>query len=267
MLPLLWGEEQTGQAGSSRGRVVQYGRYLKGQREIAHKMEWGDEFLEGLEGHVEVFDRMDGLQMFSMRGPVSFAEQDEYVAMEFLADSPQLQIKNTAFSAASRDPVGQRFATMREYFRQGHGEEYPCCLCIRVTLRDTRTGRMAVVWEDDNVILGVWRPYNEVLNSFADNFFACHTRGGTAGEIPIGRLVCPWAAYFGAMCIEDQGEGVSEEDRLYRIVHISDCVKDTPFYVNFMAFGDNDEGEGDLTLEHFTLALQAVMTQPLWTVA
>jgi hypothetical protein len=256
MLPLLWEEEeQTGQAGSSRGRVVQYGRFLKGQRELAHIPHSDNGFLEGLEGHVEVFDRMDGLQMFSMRGPVTFIQQEGYVDMELLAEGPRpcLHVDGAAFSAARRGPKGMSLvATVRAYFTRGNGEEYPCCLCIRVTLRDTRTGRMAVVWEEDNITLDSVSPYN--------TGFDCHTNGDRSQEVPIGRLVCPGVAYFGARRVEDQGEGVSEQDRLYRIQPASDCFTGTGVGFEFKPIADSDGGEGLLTLEQFTVALQAVMT-------
>jgi hypothetical protein len=253
MLPLLWEEEQEGKERSSRGRVVQYGRFLKGQKELAHIRQLDNAFLEGLEGHVEVFDRMDGLQMLSMRGPLSFTEQVEYLGMELsiVGPHPCSQVDGAAFSAASRDPVLRRFASIEEYFTRGHGEEYPCCLCIRVTLRDTRTGRMAVVWAQENVILGMMGYYH--------NGYDCHTDGGASQELPIGRLVCPWMAYIGAIRVEDQGEGVSEQDKLYRIHPASDCFTDTAVSLDFKVLGGNDEGEGILTLEQFTLALQAVM--------
>jgi hypothetical protein len=257
MLPLLWeGEEQEGQARSSRGRVLQYGRFLKGQRELAHETDWDSGFLERLEGHVEVFDRMDGLQMLSMRVPVSFAERHGDVFMEFITKSPQVQIKNAALSAASRDPVLRRLATMKDYLDSGHGGEYPCCLCIRVTLRDMRTGRMAVVWEQGDVNLMVSRPYDDAVGGFTDNWFDCFTCGGRSQAIPIGRLVCPWRVFFGARHVEDQGEGVSAQDKLYRIGHNSN----TSFQVSFIAIDESDEGEGILSLEQFTSALQAVMT-------
>jgi hypothetical protein len=250
MLPLLWEEEKEGQAGSSRGRVVQYGRFLEGHRRLAHDLLSYDRWLEGLEGYVEVFDRMDGLQMFSMRGVVSFGELDDWVSMEFFGDSPQVHIKSAAFSAASRDPVLRRFATIQEYFLKGHREEYPCCLCIRVTLRDTRTGRMAVVWERDNVRVDVMCSHGNGFDCFADR--------GTLRDVPIGRLMCPSKVYFGAMHVEDQGEGVSEQDRLYRIDSVREAFSYPSFDVEFKVIGDSDEGK--LTLGHITLALQAVMT-------
>jgi hypothetical protein len=235
--------------------VVQYGRFLKGQREMAHTPHLDNGFLGGLEGHVEVFDRMDGLQMLSIRGPVTFAQQSELVGMKFLAESSEVQMKNAAFSAASRDPVGRRFESMEDCLEHGYGEGYPCCLCIRVTLRDTRTGRMAVVWEQGDVSLMLDPFYDEALNCRTDYWFDCMTHQGTPREIPIGRMMCPRNAYFGARRVEDQGEGVSAQDRLYRI----DRARETSFAVEFQAIGD--EGEGVLTLEQFTLALQAVMTQ------
>jgi hypothetical protein len=233
--------------------VVQYGRFLKGQKELAYISHLDNEFLEGLEGHVEIFDRMDGLQMLSMRGPVSFSQQEEYLGMELSIEGPRpcSHVDGAAFSAASRDPVGRRFATIHDYFGEGGEEEYPCCLCIRVTLRDTRTGRMAVVWAQDNLNLGKM--------SFYNNGFDCHTHGGRPQELPIGRLVCPWMAYFGVTHVEDQGEDVSEQDRLYRIQPANDCYTGTGVACDFKLI--NDKGDDIMTLEHFSLALQAVMTQ------
>jgi hypothetical protein len=250
MLPLLWEEEKEGQAGSSRGHVVQHGWFLRGQRRLAHDLRRQDTWLDGLEGHVEVFDRMDGLQMLSMRGPVSFSEQDECVSMSFFSDSPQARIKTAAFSAASRDSVLRRFATMRDYFTRGHGEEYSCCLCIRVTLRDTRSGRMAVVWEGDNALFGLMEDH--------DDGFDCFGNKGTPREIPMARLVCPYVAYFGVRRVEDQGEDVSEPDRLYRIHPVSISGSDPSLDFDFKVLGGTKSDK--LTLGHIRLALQAVMT-------
>jgi hypothetical protein len=66
VVPALWREEQGGRVAVGRGRLVQYGRQLVAERSV-----WkGDDWSAGLELHVEVFDRMDGLQMMSARGPL-----------------------------------------------------------------------------------------------------------------------------------------------------------------------------------------------------
>jgi hypothetical protein len=254
MLPLLWEEEeQAGQAGSSRGRVVQYGRFLEGQRDPFKWKECGDEWWYGLEAHAEIYDRMDGLQLLSIRGPIDLNDDDAYVAMFFIHDSPLVQIKNAAFSAASRDPVGRRFASMEEYFTRGHGEEYPCCLCIRVTLRDTRTGRMAVVWEEDNG--GAVFEY-ETHDAEAGHYYCASIRQRRPQQHMVGQLVrqmtAPGTASFHVSRVPNQAEGVSEQDALYRIE-----LGDGGVYVSLM---DPPDAEGArVRLETFKWVLQAAM--------
>jgi hypothetical protein len=236
MLPVLWEEEK---AASSRDRVVRYGRFLEGQRE---NLEWegrDEEWLEGVEGHVEVFDRMDGFQMLSMRGPVTVEDGGgESVEIVFRGGCPQMQQSSAAFSAASRDPLG-RFGSLRQYLERGYQEEYPCCLCIRVTLRDMRTGKMAVVWE---VKEGRGNFYNYVRDD--ERYGLTDARRCPTA---IGRLVGRTHADFYMRPVAGQGEAVSMQDRLYR-------VQTRNFFLVF------HQPNGSLTLEQFTGALQAVMT-------
>jgi hypothetical protein len=237
MLPVLWEEEK---AASSRDRVVRYGRFLEGQRGSLQREERDEEWLEGLEGHVEVFDRMDGLQMLSMRGPVTLEEDvGQYVRMQFRGGCPQMQHSSAAFSGASRDPLG-RFASLRQYLERGHREEYPCCLCMRVTLRDMRTGKMAVVWEGNKCRTYHWREHGDVARY-------CVT-DGRRRQNAIGRLVGQRAAFLYMSPVVGQGEAVSMQDRLYR-------VQTREFFLRFCL----DERDS-LTLEQFKWTLQAVMT-------
>jgi hypothetical protein len=237
MLPVLWDEEK---AASSRGRVVRYGRFLEGQKEHFQWEERDEDWPEGLEGHVEVFDRMDGFQMLSMRGPVTFEENaGKYVDIVFRGGCPQLQHSSVAFSAASRDPLG-RFADLREYLERGHREEYPCCLCIRVTVRDMRTGKMAVVWEE-NKCRACYAYYQGGDKRYA---FSGPRRPPTA----IRKLLGPKDAYLYMRPVVGQGEAVSMQDRLYR-VEPHDCPLGFWFY-----------SAAGLSLEQFKGALQATMT-------
>jgi hypothetical protein len=238
MLALLW-EEET--ASSSRGRVVRYGRFLEGQREHLqlHWKEWDEEWLEGVEMYVEVFDRMDGFQMLSMRGPVTFEDGREYVEIVFPGGCPQMQHSSAPFSAASRDPLG-RFGSMRQYLERGHEEEYPCCLCMRVTLRDMRTGKMAVVWEVNK---------GKARHDYGMEGEDCYTfTGPHRGLTAIGRLLGQYEASFIMSPVVGPGEAVSMQDRLYR-------VEPRDFFLIFCV--DNHES---LALDQYKGALQAVMT-------
>jgi hypothetical protein len=213
MLPLLW-EEEGEEAASSRGRVLEFGRFLKGQRNPP-RMELGDDWVQRLEAHVEIFDRMDGLQMLSVRRPVRFIE-DDYdlrIDMTFPPDLPAMQVETAPFSAASRDPLG-RFANVEDYLTMGHKEEYPCDLCIRVTLRDTQSGMMALVWETDkrtdrNV---------EITGDFEEEgsveviWFKMPRQ-----KTLMGRLVHPSSVWVSVREVPGQSEDVSEQDRLYTI--------------------------------------------------
>jgi hypothetical protein len=238
MLPFLWEEK----AASSRGRVVRFGRFLEGQREhLQWEEEWDEDWLKGLEMHVEVFDRMDGFQMLSMRGPVTLeGDENTLVGMVFRGGCPQMQQSSAAFSAASRDPLG-RFGSLREYMERGHEEEYPCCLCIRLTLRDMRTGKMAVVLE-----VNKGRAYY-FHDDAVDNeryIFEGPQRYPNA----IGRLLDLKDSYLYISPVVGQGEAVSMQDRLYRVQpHNRDLA--------FLS-----HGAAGLKLEQFKWALQAIMT-------
>lgn len=54
----------------------------------------------------------------------------------------------TPFSASSRDPGGN-FAGIEELFQEGDQPEYPVSLTVRVTARDERTGRMALLFSSN----------------------------------------------------------------------------------------------------------------------
>jgi hypothetical protein len=232
MLSMLWEEETREKAGSSRGGVVRYARFLDEQRHgLSRRLGWEDDWR--LEAHVEIFDRMDGLQMLSMRGPVSLEWELDWLGATFRTESPRFQSRGVAFSAASRDPHG-RFLTMRQFLENGHEDEYPCCPCIRVMLRDTRTGRTAVVFEEDNYV--------------SQEFGGAD--GGDRLKVSLldegqNRLAERIWVYFSVVRAVDAAEDVSERDMLYRI-DPAECMFD--FLVG------RSEGTGK-----FAVALQAAM--------
>jgi hypothetical protein len=191
---------------------VQYGRVLLAERRI-----WSDhDWVAGLELHVEVFDRMDGLQMMSARGPllVEVDEADGVIAFD-LPPLPAVEVRGPSFSAASRDPEQRRFANIGAYFTQGHRSGYPCNLCVRVTVRDQRTGKGGLLWEEGK---GTARVSTNPMAFWEDRLpegtkvVASHKSSmvGARGE----GQDC-WTNFY--VCPEPDQEGVAEEDRLYHV--------------------------------------------------
>jgi hypothetical protein len=223
VVPALWREEQGGRVTVGRGRLVRYGRLLFAERRVWNEDNW----TAGLELHVEVFDRMDGLQMLSARGALLWTPAGTG-DMEFgIPALPAVDVRGSSFSAASRDPEQRRFGDIGAYFSQGGGPEYPCSLCVRVTVRDQRTGKGGLLWEEgkgsDRKFQDVGYDWQQPLPEGAKTVVGDETRIlGPRGE----NLQC-WTAFI--VCPEPDQEGVAEEDRLY-----------------YVAMGeDQDSDEGD----------------------
>jgi hypothetical protein len=203
VVPALWREEQGGRVGVGRGRLVQYGRQL-----VAERRMWSeDDWCAGLELHVEVFDRMDGLQMLSARGRLMWGVIAETeITRLMLPPLPAVEVRGASFSAASRDPEQRRFADIGAYFTQGHQSEYPCSLCVRVTVRDQRTGKDGLLWEEGK---GTNRRFARcALGTSVVSYGKIMVGGGGDG------LRC-WTRFD--ICPEPNQEGVADEDRLYRV--------------------------------------------------
>jgi hypothetical protein len=202
VVPALWREEQGGRVAVGRGRLVQYGRQLVLERRVWSEANWS----AGLELHVEVFDRMDGLQMLSARGPLQLEVFEEHGMTKLTPALPAVEVRGGSFSAASRDPEQRRFADIEAYFRHGHQSEYSCRLCVRVTVRDQRTGRYGLLWEEGKETdreCGIHTWGFSVVSGIKSM-----VEGGAEG------MQC-WTRFI--ICPEPNQEGVAEEDRLYRL--------------------------------------------------
>jgi hypothetical protein len=212
VVPALWREEQGGRVAVGRGRLVQYGRQLLAERRVWSVQDWA----AGLELHVEVFDRMDGLQMLSARGPLLWRVMEGSGWYAFsLPPLPAVEVRGSSFSAASRDPEQRRFADIGAYFSQGHRSEYPCSLCVRMTVRDQRTGKGGLLWEEGKGAVRVCEnvvPYWE--QRLPEGAKAVWSRKSSMVGAQGGGEVC-WTTFF--VCPEPGQEGVAEEDRLYHV--------------------------------------------------
>jgi hypothetical protein len=217
VVPALWREEQGGRVAVGRGRLVQYGRVLVAERRMWSEHDWW----VGLELHVEVFDRMDGLQMLSARGALKCLVSEAKGSTIFsLPALPAVGVRGSSFSAASRDPEQRRFADIGAYVSQGGRPEYPCSLCVRVTVRDQRTGKGGLLWEEGKRTVRLLEdpvPYWE--QRLPEGAMAVVSRKssmvGARGE----GLEC-WTTFY--LCPEPDQEGVAEEDRLYHVARGED---------------------------------------------
>jgi hypothetical protein len=145
LLPEVWKEEARGKPHVARQRIFDYGRVLVTERSVWREDDW----MEGLELHFEVFDRMDRLRMLSVSGPLAADVNEVRNFTELLIPlGPRVEVRGATFSVASRDPEHNRFEDIRDFFSRCHLPEFPCSLCVRVMVRDTRTGRMALLWEE-----------------------------------------------------------------------------------------------------------------------
>jgi hypothetical protein len=212
VVPALWREEQGGRVAVGRGRLVQYGRQLVAERRTWSEVTWAD----GLELHVEVFDRMDGLQMLSARGPLLWDVPEGRGWTEVhLPPFPAMEVRGASFSAASRDPEQRRFANIWEYFEEGHRSEYPCSLCLRVTVRDQRTGRYGVLWEESKKTARECKDpapaWEQAMPEGAQVVVSPWSSrvGGRGDDLPC------WTDFY--ICPDPDQEGVVEEDRLYHV--------------------------------------------------
>jgi hypothetical protein len=210
---------------------VQYGRQLLATRRWWSFADWS----AGLELHVEVFDRMDGLQMLSARGRLRCKSEWNVGADDievYLEADPEVDIRGASFSAVSRDPEQRRFANIGAYFREGHRPEYPCSLCVRVTVRDQRTGRGGLLWEEGE----------EANRYFGDPkaYWKQRLPEGTKA-VPSALTMIVGAQSEGALwgttffvCPEPDQDGVADEDRLYHVATGKDNSEgdDHPFRFN-----------------------------------
>jgi hypothetical protein len=204
-----------------RDVVLDYGRCLVETR-LCKLADWK----EGLRLSFEVFDAVDGLRLYSAEGPVKVTPiTDSNVTSLRLCTSSRREVTHP-FSAASRDAGAQRFGSVRDYFRHGHTTEYACALTVRITAYDVRTGRVALIYHASKAPKSsagatpsaYWQNFLppgslDVCDAWAWNSVHHPSMGpasaGPAMEMRVGFFVGPEPG---------QLEGMSDKDRLYRVV-------------------------------------------------
>jgi hypothetical protein len=179
---------------------------------MAERQMWSeDDWAAGLELYVEVFDRMDGLQMLSARVALECRAFEHAGSLTlYMEVLDGVEVRGPPFSAASRDPEQRRFATIEDYFTEGYNSDYPCTLCVRVTVRDQRTGKVGLLWEEGK---GVVRRCETAEDG---SILVISDPSYMVGDWGDG-LRC-WTEFY--ICSAPGQEAVDEEDRLYRVAEM-----------------------------------------------
>jgi hypothetical protein len=198
----------------------------------------GDEWAVGLSVNFEVFDRMDGLSLLSVCGPLGVdAFAVEGFTMLGVRPGPRVEVRGLPFSAASRDPTHRRFVSMHDFFQDGHLDQYPSSLCIRVTVLDRNRGRNVVVWEESKRTQRSASPPSEYWQQWLPQ--------GSLDINPLTwqPLTCSVGAHLGLearayfiVCPEPDQLGVGHADRLYRLAGGDEATYDlhwSPIGVTF----------------------------------
>jgi hypothetical protein len=103
----------------------------------------GRHWRSGLRLQVEVLDTLDDVSLFSLEGEMGLSGHPHELHVR---GSDRVEVVGPAFSAASRDPVQRRFASIDDYFRRGQDMVYEPFV-IRVYVKNEWTGRQALLWE------------------------------------------------------------------------------------------------------------------------
>jgi hypothetical protein len=161
---------------------------------------------------------MDGLQMLSARGRLRCKSEWNVGADDvevYLEAHPDVDVRGSSFSAASRDPEQRRFANIEAYFDEGHRPEYASSLCVRVTVRDQRTGRGGLLWEEGEEA--------ERVCEDPKAYWEQRLPEGTKAVRSLKTMIVgaqsegtEWGTTF-YVCPEPDQDGVADEDRLYYV--------------------------------------------------
>jgi hypothetical protein len=176
-----------------------------------------DSWWSSLRLQVEVWDLLDHFLLLSAEGEM---DMDPHPHDLSLIGTDRVEVVGPAFSAAGRDPVQRRFASLDDYFRRGEDTVEEGIL-VRVYVRDERNGRQALLCEinfegedfecEDVLPDDPLRPYlpegsrrvqqAEYLPIYSP------TLPGQALRARVGFYVCPEAGQ----------EGVAEADKMWRV--------------------------------------------------
>jgi hypothetical protein len=142
----LWGRVASEVMPAMGRRVSEVGaRRCVLERSHCHRDQraWvGDAWWYALRLQVEVWDTLDETCLLSTEGRMGVT--DHPYAFR-LAGTDRVEVVCPAFSAASKDPVQRRLASIDDYFRRPEGTVQESIM-VRVYVRDEVRGRQAMLW-------------------------------------------------------------------------------------------------------------------------
>ena len=114
------------------------------------------QWFQGLIMGVEIWEEKTGLQIYSASGSIDalvYVHGDVSLGLKYRSGK---DVIGPAFSAARFSTIGgYQFEGMADIMVKSHLEEALLSLCIRVTITDDASGKMAVVWRSRKATMGV----------------------------------------------------------------------------------------------------------------
>jgi hypothetical protein len=164
---------------------------------------------------VEVWDLLDETCLLSAEGGMSLTAHPHTLR---LTGTDRREVVCPAFSAASRDPVQRRFASIDDYFRRAE-DTVEEDIVVHVYVRDERRSRQALLWEYHYSQLQCEDvPPGDPLRPHLPEG---SRRVYEAGSLPIYSPALPGQALNARMgfhlCPEAGQEGVAEADKMWRV--------------------------------------------------
>jgi hypothetical protein len=165
---------------------------------------------------VEVWDNLGHTFLLSAEGKMGLSVHPHVLA---LTGADRVEVVGPSFSAASKDPVRRRFASIDDCFRRGP-DTVEKGVFVRVYVRDERRGRQALMWEH------CYRQELQCVDVPLDNPMRPHLPEGSrwvrqAQYFPIHSAALPGQALNAALGFyvrpEAGQEGVAEADKMWRM--------------------------------------------------
>jgi hypothetical protein len=256
----LWGRVASEVMPAMGRRVSEVGaRRCVLERGLCHRDQraWGgDLWHRALELQVEVWDTLDETCLLSAEASLGFVGNPPAFV---LVGANRVEVVCAAFSAASRDPVQRRFASIDDYFRRENDMmEQP--FLIRVYVRDLMTDRQALLWDtsfgsyEGGRLQTVVMPPDDPWRAYLPESSRCVQ---LRDYLPIYSPALPGQALRATLgfCVRPEAgqEGVAEADKMWRVAGgDEDNYGDHPSYF-YMTFGE------DVTEAHLATLIRGLL--------
>jgi hypothetical protein len=205
---------------------------------------------------VEVWDELAETCLLSAEGQMGLSEQPHTLRVK---GTDRVEVVGPAFSAASRDPVQRRFASIDDYFRRGPEGTVQEGIGVRVYVRDERTGRQTLLWDLEH------QEELECEDVPPDDHLRPHLPEGSrlvrqGNTLPLYSPALPGQAlraHVGWYVSPEAGqEGVEEADKMWRMAGGDQDNYDDHESFFYLVF------DGDVTEAHLASLFRGLLESP-----